>query len=83
MMTREQAEGAVSQAIANACCTVCEGVEINCSASLEHDLGLDTMDKVMIIMELEGIIGQIIPEEACDKFETIGDIVNYLTSQKE
>ncbi len=79
MMTREQAEGAVANAIDNVG-TLREGVEISCSASLEHDLGLDIMDRAILIMELEGITGQIIPEEACDKFETIGDIVNYLTS---
>lgn len=79
MMTREQAEGAVASAIDNVC-TLREGVEINCSTSLEHDLGADIMDRVVLIMELEGITGQIIPEEVCDKFETVGDIVNYLTS---
>jgi acyl carrier protein len=56
--------------------------KVTLEASLEHDLGADSLDAVEVIMEIEDEYGIEIPDEEAEKFVTIGDIVNYVEENK-
>jgi acyl carrier protein len=45
------------------------------SHALETDLGLDSLDRVEIVMEVEEEFDILVPEEVSDKVRTVGDIV--------
>ena len=46
--------------------------------SLREDLGLDSIDEVELIHEIEIMYNIDIPGEVIEKFETIRDIIDYL-----
>lgn len=46
------------------------------------DLEADSLDAVEIILGVEEEFGIEIPDEAADTFSTVGDIVNYIDSNK-
>ena len=46
---------------------------------LIDDLGADSLTFVEIILFIEDEFDIIIPDEASENFETIGDIVNYIS----
>ena len=52
--------------------------EITPEKSLINDLGADSLDSVELMMSVEQKFGVAIPEEAAEKINTVGDIVNYL-----
>jgi acyl carrier protein len=47
-------------------------------ASLETDLGADSLSKMDIIMAIEDTYGFKIPDEDATKFGTVQDILSYL-----
>jgi acyl carrier protein len=53
---------------------------IKSETSLMKDLEADSLDAVEIIMGIETEFGIEIPDEEAEKFQTIGDIVNYVDS---
>lgn len=55
--------------------------EINTETTLE-ELGLDSLDRVELILALEEDFGDEIPDTVCDKWETIGDAVNYIAAHE-
>jgi acyl carrier protein len=60
------------------------GVEeslINDAASFTKDLGADSLDTVELIMEFEKEFDISIDEADAEKIQTVGDVVNYLTSK--
>ena len=57
--------------------------KIKLSASLENDLGLDSLDAVELGMALEEEFGLTIDEEKLASFKTVEDIVNFIDSAKE
>ena len=57
--------------------------KIKLSASLENDLGLDSLDAVELGMALEEEFGITIDEEKLASFKTVEDIVNFIDSAKE
>ena len=57
--------------------------KIKLSASLESDLGLDSLDAVELGMALEEEFGLTIDEEKLASFKTVEDIVNFIDSAKE
>ena len=52
--------------------------KIKLSASLENDLGLDSLDAVELGMALEEEFGITIDEEKLASFKTVEDIVNFI-----
>ncbi|KXZ40218.1 acyl carrier protein [Alkalithermobacter thermoalcaliphilus JW-YL-7 = DSM 7308] len=60
-----------------------EDVEsITRSTSLMNDLEADSLDAVEIIMALEDEFDVEIPDEEAEKFKNIGDICDYIQSNK-
>ena len=57
--------------------------KIKLSASLESDLGLDSLDAVELGMALEEEFGITIDEEKLASFKTVEDIVNFIDNAKE
>ena len=54
--------------------------EITNEASFTNDLGADSLDTVELIMEFEKEFDIAIPDEEAEKIQTVGEAVNYLTS---
>ena len=52
--------------------------KIKLSASLESDLGLDSLDAVELGMALEEEFGITIDEDKLASFKTVEDIVNFI-----
>ncbi len=47
-------------------------------ALLMDDLGLDSLETMDLIMNLESEFGISIPDEDIEKIKTVGDVVNYI-----
>ena len=43
-----------------------------------QDLNFDSLDMIEIVMDLEDVFGVEVPDEALEKFVTIGDIVGFI-----
>ncbi|KAB3537692.1 acyl carrier protein [Alkaliphilus pronyensis] len=52
------------------------------TTSLINDLDADSLDAVEIIMAIEDEFGVEIPDEEAEAFKNIGDIVDYVESNK-
>ncbi len=52
--------------------------EIEPETSLKGDLKADSVDAIEIIMELESEFGISIEDEDAEKFETLGDLEEYI-----
>ena len=57
--------------------------KIKLNASLENDLGLDSLDAVELGMALEEEFGLTIDEDKLASFKTVEDIVNFIDNAKE
>ena len=57
--------------------------KIKLGASLESDLGLDSLDAVELGMALEEEFGITIDEDKLASFKTVEDIVNFIDNAKE
>lgn len=55
---------------------------ITSTTSLINDLEADSLDAVEIVMAIEDEFGVEIPDEEAEGFKNIGDIVEYVTSNK-
>lgn len=55
-----------------------ESDEIIETANLQNDLGMDSLDTVDLIIELEKEFSISIPDIEAEKIQTVGDIYNYL-----
>ena len=55
--------------------------EVAAEASFTNDLGADSLDTVELIMEFEKEFDISIPDESAEKIQTVGDAVEYLTTQ--
>lgn len=53
---------------------------VTMDAQIKKDLGADSVDILQLLMRLEDDYGIVIPDQALAKFETVGDVVNYLDS---
>jgi acyl carrier protein len=49
-------------------------------ASFVDDLGADSLDIVELVMALEEEFGISIPDEQAESIKTVGDAVNYISS---
>ena len=55
--------------------------EVTMEASFTNDLGADSLDTVELIMEFEKEFDISIPDEQAEKITTVGEAIEYLTSQ--
>ena len=56
--------------------------EVVDSASLVDDLGADSLSVMELMIAFDDEFDVEVPEEDYDKLLTVGDIVNYITSNK-
>ena len=49
------------------------------NSKLVEDLGADSLDKVEIIMDIENEFNLTIPDKDAEKFETVKDILDFLS----
>ena len=47
-------------------------------ATLNHDLGLDSIDAIDVAVRLQAIIGKRIEEEALRELRTVNDVINLV-----
>ncbi|KAI5958281.1 ACP1 [Candida theae] len=57
--------------------------EINEAANFTQDLGLDSLDVVEVVMELEHEFNIQIPDNEADSIKTVGQAVDYIMSQPD
>ena len=57
-----------------------EPEEIELESDLEVDLNMDSLDGFEMIMALEEEFDLEIGEEAAEKFQTVGDVVDFVSS---
>ena len=55
-----------------------EADKVTASASIQDDLGADSLDVVDLVMSLEEEFDIEIPDEAVEGIKTVGDIVKYI-----
>ena len=53
---------------------------VTMDAQIKKDLGADSVDILQLLMRLEDDYGIVIPDQELAKFETVGDVVNFLDS---
>lgn len=58
------------------------GMEITLDSRIKEDLGADSLDVLQMLMTIEEEKGIVIPDEELATFETVGDIVKYLETNK-
>ena len=51
---------------------------VTMEAQIKRDLGADSVDILQLLMRLEDDYGIVIPDQELAKFETVGDVVNFL-----
>ena len=51
------------------------------TASIRHDLGIDSLDVVELMYDLEKRFEIVIPDEDLLKLVTIGDLIEYLSGK--
>ena len=51
------------------------------SKKIVEDLGADSLDRVEIVMALEELFDECIPDEEAEKLRTVKDVVDYLTNK--
>ena len=56
--------------------------KITMDAQIRRDLGADSVDILQLLMRLEDDYGIVIPDQELIKFETVGDVVNFLDGLK-
>ena len=57
--------------------------EITTDASFVKDLGIDSLDYAELVMEFEQTFDIKIPDDDADKFQTIGQAVDYIHDKLE
>ena len=57
-----------------------EADQVTMEASFIDDLGADSLDIVELIMALEEEFDMEIPDEEAEKISTVGDVINYISS---
>ena len=52
--------------------------EVTMEASMQDDLGADSLDLVNLVMSVEEEFGVKVADEDLENIKTVGDIVNYI-----
>lgn len=53
---------------------------VNLKSRFNEDLGLDSLDFVELLIEIERKFGISIPDEVCSDFIIVNDLVNYVNN---
>lgn len=56
--------------------------EITLDSKIKDDLGADSISVLQLLMTIEEEHGIVIPDEELATFNTVGDVVAYLETQK-
>ena len=56
--------------------------KVTAAASIQEDLGADSLDQVELVMALEEQFGAEIPDEDAEKLTTVGDAIKYIESKQ-
>ena len=59
-----------------------DGDKVVAEARLIEDLGADSANLMMLIMDLENEYDTTVEDDALYTIKTVGDIVNYITAHK-
>ena len=78
-MTREEVALAVVEAIKKV--TMKNDLVINADTDLRNDIGLDSLDTVELLMDLEDNHGVVITNEEAETFRTLDDVVTMVESK--
>ncbi|MGN1223419.1 MAG: acyl carrier protein [Christensenellales bacterium] len=57
--------------------------KVTLESAIIEDLGADSLDVVEMLMALEEEFSMTLPDEACAKLKTVGDIVTFIDSHKK
>lgn len=57
--------------------------EVTPEATIQQDLGADSLDTVDLIMDFEREFDIKIPEEEAEKIQTVGDAIKYIEDAKK
>ncbi len=60
--------------------------DINLDTLLRDELGVDSLDLVELVMDVEeqfGISGIAIPQDIVEQFKSVRDVIEYLRSRQE
>lgn len=57
--------------------------DITSNSNFTTDLGCDSLDLVEMVMEVEKTFGISIPDTDTQRFNTIGDVMDYLVDKLE
>lgn len=71
-MSTEEIRAKVVEQIRKA---TCEAVVTDDNSRLQEDCGLDYMDRVELVMDIEEELGVLIEDEDVDEMKTVGDLV--------
>lgn len=55
--------------------------EITPGSKIQEDLGADSLDVVELVMEVEEAFDLEIPDECCEKFVTVKDVLDYIDTK--
>jgi acyl carrier protein len=55
--------------------------QVTLAAKFIEDLGADSLDTVELVMAFEEEFEIEVPDEEAEKLQSVGDVVNYITSQ--
>ena len=80
-MNREEIEVKVKEIVAEK--AECEISEVNDQTNLEETLGMDSVDRVELLMEIEKEFGITIPDDDADKVITTKDCVDLVEKLKK
>lgn len=56
---------------------------LNRDATLEGDLGADSLDLVELVIDLESAFGIGISDEDAENLKTVGDVIDYIKDHVE
>ena len=76
-MTEQEIFKAIAETVAER--TDCSAADVKMESSF-HDLGIDSLDTVELLMELEDKLG--ISIELDKKIETVGDLVSFIQNKE-
>lgn len=57
--------------------------KISAKASFSKDLGLDSLDTVELLMEVENEFSILIPDHEADELNTVSQTIDYISSQPD
>ena len=75
MSTFEKVKGVIAEQLG------IQDSEVTPGATLQKDLGADSLDTVELIMTLEEEFGIEIPDEDAEKAKTVQDIIDYIDNK--